>query len=210
MKKLIFIGVAIIFMSYNMNAQDSDSRDNLQLGAKAGINYANVYDTQGAEFKADPRLGLVLGGFLSIPIGRFIGIQPELLFSQKGFQGTGTILGSPYSFTRTTNYIDIPILFQLKASEQFTILAGPQYSFLIKQSDVFSNAILTTQQEQEFANDNIRKNTLCFLGGLDVNFSNLVVGGRFGWDFMNNNGDGTSATPRYKNVWTQLTLGFKF
>ncbi|MDD2797289.1 MAG: porin family protein [Bacteroidales bacterium] len=209
MKKIILVVLALI-AAYNMNAQSNDSRDNLQLGVKGGLNYSNVYDTQGDEFKADGRFGMVLGGFLSIPIGRFLGIQPELLFSQKGFQGTGSVLGSPYSFNRTTNYIDIPILVQLKASEQFTIVAGPQYSFLIKQSDVFSNSILTTQQEQEFTNDNIRKNTLCFLGGLDVNFDRLVVGGRVGWDFLNNNGDGTSATPRYKNVWSQLTLGYKF
>ena len=29
-------------------------------------------------------------------------------------------------------------------------------------------------------------------------------------DIQNNNGDGTSTTPRYKNVWFQGTLGFKF
>ncbi|MFZ4457027.1 MAG: porin family protein [Bacteroidales bacterium] len=209
MKKIILIACALI-ATYSVNAQSDDSRDNLQMGVKAGLNYSNVYDTQGDQFKADGRFGLALGGFLSIPIGRFLGIQPEILFSQKGFQGTGNVLGSPYSFNRTTNYIDIPILLQLKASEQFTLLVGPQYSFLIKQSDVFSTNVLTTQQEQEFSNDNIRKNTLCFLGGLDVNIDRLVIGGRVGWDFMNNNGDGTSTTPRYKNVWSQLTLGYKF
>lgn len=209
MKKLTLIACALI-ATYSVNAQNDDTRDNLQMGVKGGVNYSNVYDTKGDQFKADGRFGLVLGGFLSIPIGRFLGIQPELLFSQKGFQGKGNVLGSPYSFSRTTSYIDIPILLQLKASEQLTLLAGPQYSYLIKQSDVFSSNVLTTQQEQEFSNDNIRKNTLCFLGGLDVNIDRFVIGGRVGWDFMNNNGDGTSTTPRYKNVWSQLTLGYKF
>lgn len=208
MKKII-LAIAILTATSSMSAQSDDSRDNLQIGVKAGLNYSNVYDTQGDEFKADGRIGAVLGGFASIPIGRFIGIQPEFLFSQKGFQGTGNVLGSPYSFKRTTNYIDIPILFQLKPSEQITLLLGPQYSFLIKQSDVFSNAILTTQQQQEFTNDNIRKNTLCVLGGLDINLDKLVIGGRVGWDMLNNNGDGSSTTPRYKNVWMQLTVGFK-
>jgi Outer membrane protein beta-barrel domain len=208
MKKII-LAIALLAATSSMSAQSDDSRDNLQIGVKAGLNYSNVYDTQGDEFKADGRIGAVLGGFASIPIGRFIGIQPEFLFSQKGFQGTGNVLGSPYSFKRTTNYIDIPILFQLKPSEQITLLLGPQYSFLIKQSDVFSNAILTTQQQQEFTNDNIRKNTLCVLGGLDVNLDKLVIGGRVGWDMLNNNGDGSSTTPRYKNVWLQLTVGYK-
>lgn len=147
---------------------------------------------------------------MSIPIGMYMGVQPEILFSQKGFQATGNILGSPYEFTRTTNYIDIPLLFAIKPSRNLTILAGPQYSYLLKQKDVFANGVTTIEQEQEFANDDIRKNTLCFLGGIDVNLDNLVVGARIGWDILNNNGDGSSTTPRYKNIWYQATIGYRF
>jgi hypothetical protein len=195
----------------NSNTENNvDQRDKLQIGFKAGANFSNVYDAKGDQFKADPKFGFVGGVFLSIPIGKYLGIQPEVLFSQKGFKATGSILGSSYKFTRTTNYIDIPLLIALKPIESVTILGGPQYSYLIKQKDEFSNAILSTTQEQEFNNDNIRKNTLCILGGIDINCNPLVISARAGWDFMNNNGDGTSSTPRYKNVWYQLTLGLKF
>ncbi|MFZ4398899.1 MAG: porin family protein [Bacteroidales bacterium] len=211
-KKLILIIIAVIGMISIGNAQDdkNDSREAFKLGFKIGTNLSNVYDAQGEDFVADPKLGLVLGGFVSIPIGTFIGVQPELLFSQKGFKATGKLLGFPYEFTRTTNYIDIPIFFTVKPIEALTIMAGPQYSFLIKQSDAFNSAIVNTLQEQEFENDNIRKNTFSFIWGADVNFSSLVIGGRVGWDLSNNNGDGTSTTPRYKNVWYQLTLGLRF
>jgi len=30
-----------------------------------------------------------------------------------------------------------------------------------------------------------------------------------GWDLMKNNGDGTKTTPRYKNVWAQVSVGFR-
>jgi hypothetical protein len=30
-----------------------------------------------------------------------------------------------------------------------------------------------------------------------------------GWDIQNNKGDGNAATPRYKNVYAELTAGFK-
>lgn len=69
----------------------------------------------------------------------------------------------------------------------------------MEESVAFSRVLLTTQQEQEFANDNIRKNTLCFIVGVDVILDKLVIGGRVGWDLTNNNGDGTSTKPRYKN-----------
>jgi hypothetical protein len=87
-----------------------------------------------------------------------------------------------------------------------SLLAGPQFSFLLKQKDVLGNSSLT----QDFNNDNIRKNTLGFLGGADINLSNLVLGVRAGWDLQDNNGDGTSDNPRYKNVWYQATIGFRF
>jgi len=38
----------------------------------------------------------------------------------------------------------------------------------------------------------------------------LVLSGRVAWDLYDNNGDGTSTTPRYKNVVGQITLGYRF
>ncbi len=131
------------------------------------------------------------------------------IYSQRGFKATGKVLGFGYDFTRTTHYLDIPILVVFKPSEYISILAGPQYSYLMKQSDDFDNPISNFDIEKEFENDNIRENTFCFVGGVDVNVENFVIGARVGWDLFNNNGDGTSTTPRYKNTWLQLTFGIR-
>jgi len=210
MKKIVLMVAAVALMAGSISAQVVDNRNELQFGLKIGLNLSNVYDSEGEQFDADAKFGLAAGGFLSIPIGTYLGVQPEILFSQKGFKATGTLLGSPYEFTRTTSYLDIPLLIALKPSPMVTLLAGPQYSYLMKQKDVFTSGVGNSQQEEEFDNDNIRKNTMCFLGGLDLNFDRLVFGGRVGWDLYNNNGDGTSTTPRYKNVWYQATVGFRF
>jgi hypothetical protein len=77
----------------------------------------------------------------------------------------------------------------------------------VKQKDVFTSGSLTVNDEQNFEND---KSVLCFVGGIDINLEQFVLGVRAGWDLQNNNGDGTSSNPRYKNVWYQATLGFKF
>jgi hypothetical protein len=205
MKKTILITLGILSMTYAASAQDK-----LTFGIKAGVNYSNVYDSEGDQFKADPKLGLAAGAFLSIPIGKYFGIQPEFLFSQKGFKATGTMFGSTYKVTRTTNYIDVPLLLALKPTESITLLAGPQFAYLIKQKDVFSNPSGNFQQEKEFKNDNIRRNILGFIAGMDVNLHHTVLGARAGWDLSNNNGDGSSSTPRYKNAWLQATIGFRF
>ena len=188
----------------------TDNREKLFFGLKIGTNYSNVYDTQGENFVADSKFGLAGGAFVSIPIGSYFGIQPEVLFSQKGYKSSGTFLGSSYSMTRTTDYLDIPILVAFKPIENVSILFGPQFSYLMKQKDDFTGGTLTATQEQNYSNDNYRKNTFCLTGGADLNIDHLVIGLRAGWDVQNNNGDGTSTTPRYKNMWYQATVGFRF
>ncbi len=219
MKKTIFTLVAITTFFATATAQesqksdrlsDTDTRNKVILGAKLGANYSNVYDTQGEDFVADAKFGFVAGGFLTLPIGKLFAIQPEVLYSQKGFKGSGTLLGSPYSYKRTTDYLDVPVFAVLRASEYFSILAGPQFSYLLSEKNEFTSAVYNQTQEQAFNNDNIRKNTFCLVGGVDVNIDKLVIGARAGWDLKTNNGDGTSDTPRYKNYWYQLTLGYKF
>ncbi len=185
-------------------------RERMTVGLKIGANFSNVYNSQGQNFQADSKIGLALGGFVTIPLMQYIGIQPELIFSQKGFHATGSILGSKYDFTRTTNYLDIPIFFAFKPSPFLTLLVGPQYSYLLNQKDVFTNATTSIEQEKVFENDNIRRNMLCFVMGFDVNVNHLSLGARVGWDVQNNNGNGTSSTPRYKNEWVQFTLGYRF
>ena len=212
MKKIILTIAAVTSLIASSKAQDNetDFREKFTFGLKAGINYSNVYDSQGEEFRADPKFGLAAGIFVAIPIGKYFGIQPEALISQKGFSATGRILGNTYKFTRTTTYLDVPLFFALKPSEFITILGGPQYSYLLKQSDVFANASTSIAQETEFVNDNIRKNTFGLAVGVDINLKHIVLGARAGWDVTNNNGDGTSTTPRYKNAWYQATIGYRF
>lgn len=213
MKKILIV-LTVIFASIATKSiaqeKGTDYREEVMFGAKVGLNYSNVYDAEGENFDADAKFGLATGVFLALPLGKFIGLQPEILFSQKGFQATGSILGGAYDFTRTTNFIDVPLLFAIKPLSSLTILAGPQYSYLIKQKDVFANGVTTIEQEKEFENDNIRKNLLCFTLGADINFEHIVLGARAGWDIQKNNGDGTSTTPRYKNVWYQATIGYRF
>ena len=104
----------------------------------------------------------------------------------------------------------MPIFFAFKPIEFLTLLAGPQYSYLLKQEKVFTNSFITSDQVQNFKDNNIRKNTFCFVMGGDITMKHFVIGARAGWDLFNNNGDGTSTDPRYKNVWYQGTFGFRF
>jgi len=207
MKKLLLLSAIIGFAMTNSYAQKT--RDEVSFGLKIGSNYSNVYDSQGDTFTADGKFGFAAGAFLSLPLGKAIGIQPELIYSEKGFKATGAFLGSNYTATRTTTFIDVPILLAFKPISYLTVLAGPQYSFLVRQNNNFTTSLTTIDQQKIFDNDNIRKNVLGLTGGVDINISSFVISARAGWDVQNNNGDGTSTTPRFKNAWYQATIGIR-
>lgn len=206
---IAFVAISVT----NSNAQTkpaTDNRDVVFFGFKAGTNYSNVYDEQGNDFVADSKFGLAAGAFVSIPFGKLIGIQPEILFSQKGFKSTGTYLGSTYSMTRTSDFIDVPLLFAVKPISEVTLLFGPQFSYLLEQRDEFTGGNISSTQQQEFDNNDVTKNIMALTGGVDLNVESFVVGVRAGWDIKTNEGDGNSSTPRYKNMWYQATVGYRF
>src|ERR1700758_3149989 len=140
MKKSIIIITTLFTSIVNISkAQEVvDQRTQLMFGAKAGANISNVYNASGENFVADPKMGFAGGAFLSVPIGKYLGFQPELLYSQKGYKSTGTLFGSTYSDTRTTSFLDIPLQLQFKPIRFITFLGGVQYSYLLHQKDVYA------------------------------------------------------------------------
>lgn len=211
--KLVLITASIVCMSLGtaLIAQNSnaDKRETITMGLKAGLNYANVWDVTGQDFDSEGRFGFVGGIFFGIPLGEFMGFQPEVLISQKGFQGSGTLFVDHYSYSKTNTYLDIPLQIQVKPAEYITVVGGIQYSYLLKEKTVYTYGNNSSVQEEAFNADNIRKNLFGALGGVDGYINDFVVSGRFGWDITANHGDGSSSTPRYKNRWLQLTLGYR-
>jgi hypothetical protein len=99
------------------------------LGVKGGINIANVStNITDIEELVDSKTGFVGGAFATFGLGSLFALQPELLYSQKGFKaeesGAEAQLG--------VNYFEIPVL--LKAQFKLAMLrpaiyAGPVVSF---------------------------------------------------------------------------------
>ncbi len=205
----ISIILLLLIASKPVQAQIEDNRELLSFGLKAGLNLSNVWDSKGEDFVADPKYGVVGGAFVSLPLGKYLGFQPELMISQKGFKGSGSLLGFTYSNTRTTTFLDVPLLVQFKPIQYLSILAGPQFSYLLKEKNVYTFGSNSTEQEQQFNNEDPRNNILGFVVGLDLNVDMLVISARAAWDFQTNNKNSVSTTPRYKNQLLQLTVGFR-
>ncbi len=208
----IMLAVLMLAAPLKNEAQDVNSREakkKVVLGFKAGINRSNVYDETGGAFVANAKPGYAAGVFLAVPFGSLLGFQPEILLQQKGFQGSGVLMGQSYLVNRTTTHLDIPLQLQFKPFKWLSLVGGPQYSYLLKQTDRFTFGSNSEAQSQAFNNDNIRRNVFGAVIGLDINIQHFVISGRSGWDMTANHGDGTSSTPRYKNMWLQGTIGYR-
>jgi len=99
------------------------------LGVKGGINIANV-DASVSDLPdvIDSKTGFVGGAFVSFGLGSLFAIQPELLYSQKGFEASE----GPLEAQLGTNYFEIPVLVKAQfklAMLRPAIYAGPVVSF---------------------------------------------------------------------------------
>ena len=180
----------------------------VQVGIKGGLSIASVIKTSDNSFSSTPLLGFHGGLELQLPLGRVLSIQPEVLFSQKGYRTPGTAFGNDYDYRRYLNCLDIPLLLRINASRAFGILIGPQYSYLLGTHTTFKTGNNTIVEDVNNNNGNIQKNLLGGVIGAEVQLDeHLFIYGRYSLDFRNNNGDGTSTTPSYKNQVLQFGLG---
>lgn len=207
-KKVVLL-ITLFTSAVGFSQVTSDTRDELKLGIKAGVNYSNVYDEEGQDFVASGKAGFAAGAFVSIPIGKFFGIQPEVMYSQKGYKAVSKVLGFNYDYTSTTSYLDIPLLLQIKPIPMVSIVAGPQFSYLLNTKNTF-NGSSTTTTEASINADNYKKNIFGFVIGADLNVDHFLISGRAGWDISKSDAEGNSSAPRYKNQVLQLTVGYTF
>lgn len=212
MKKLTIAAVLAFACAATVNAQDNsaDPRDNFHLGLKGGLNFASVIHDAYPNYEVNHKLGYVAGAFAAIPLNTYIGLQPELLISQKGFESRGNFLGAPYTFRRTTTYLDIPLMIQLKPTKELSVVGGIMYSYLLSKRDVANTNNVVVTDQVEYENNDITRNILGAVVGLDLNLNHFLIFGRYNIDLRRNNGDGTSTVPEYKNQVFQVGIGLVF
>ncbi|MBT8271523.1 MAG: PorT family protein [Flavobacteriaceae bacterium] len=115
MKKVVLILVALLFGFYS-NAQG------VQLGVKAGVNFATINGDDAVDPEPDGRTSLNIGAVAIIPISDTFSVQPEAFFSGQG--ATADIEG--VEATWKLNYINIPVLANVRLADGFSLQAGPQ------------------------------------------------------------------------------------
>lgn len=91
----------------------------LDLGVKAGVNFANITDVDNLSNKT----GFQAGVFAGIKFTDKVGIQADLLYSQQGAE---------FDYGKfDLNYINVPVVLKYYLVQGLNVQAGPQFGFIL-------------------------------------------------------------------------------
>lgn len=194
MKKLLTSAAAAMLLAGAVAS--SAQAQSIRFGVKAGANLSNLAGDLTGKGQYDNRFGFHGGVMLNFGLANdLVSIQPELLYSQKGFKYSDQAFGI-YRNTGSVryDYLDVPVLVRVKVSGVFFEL-GPQYSYLL---NIASNRTQTlggiTVNSSGTANlDNVNRNELGYVGGLGFQSSQgVLLGVRYNGAFTDFAKDGYS------------------
>ena len=181
MKKTAFLATALLATAAISSAQAQDIR----FGLRAGANYSNLSGNIKNEDTYNNKVGFLGGVMLNVPLlaDDLLSIQPEILYSQKGFENKPTEFSSVCGKQKREgnvnyNYIDVPLLLKFKALG-FVAEAGPQYSYLLSSNNetkttttptVGSPTVSETKDKTDVSG--LNRNELGYLAGVGYEATN--------------------------------------
>lgn len=211
MSLLKILCTSLVLISSSLQAQEfeesqiPDSSDvkitKIGIGIKAGLNFATV--SQGNLKKApDARSGFYIGIIYELPIiDDVFSVQPEILYSQQGFEKKYTYLGERHTSSYKVDYINIPIVARYYVVRGFSLEVGPQFSYKLNEN------INKEETDTEFTDSNeINDFDFGIIAGLTFQFeSGFFVSGRYNRSFTE-----IIKESKAKNTVIQLGIGYKF
>lgn len=128
----IIIATALATTAHTMAVGQTHYRSNISLGVKGGVDVSRVF------FNPGVRQTFAVGGTTGVTF-RYIeedhfGIIAELNYSQRGWKEN--FEEAPYNYTRTLNYVQLPILAHIYFGRRgkFFINAGPEFGVFAGES----------------------------------------------------------------------------
>ena len=185
MKKSAFLVASLLATAAVSSAQAQDIR----LGFRAGANYSNLAGNINNQDTYNNKIGFLGGVMLNVPVTSdgFFSVQPEVLYSQKGFENKPTEYSRtlPLLGTRTEkregkvnyNYLDVPVLLKINAGG-FIAEAGPQYSYLLSSNNETKTTVTTNGKSETSSAQNkndvsgLNRNELGYLAGVGYQAEN--------------------------------------
>jgi opacity protein-like surface antigen len=131
----------------------------VQWGATAGLNMANVSYSGSGDMDSDMRLGIRLGVTVDITLSDAMTLNTGAIYSVKGYSGEMEILDfttftvSTVDYDQSFNYIEVPLHVSYAVSDQFSLMAGPYLGILVGNSATLDGEDLDTDTDGMAAMD---------------------------------------------------------
>jgi len=208
MKKLFTI-LCVTLISLSMSAQ-------AQFGIEAGLNMSNISGSDHKDYfgySTEMRVGLRLGGTVAFTLSDAVTLKTGLIYSVKGWESTMDIVTydpitgfiydvSAYDYSQSLNYLEVPMNFSFAASDQFSLVAGPYFAFLM-------GATTYVGDESESTNtDGMRSMDIGINLGAGVAVTEAIsinAGYSIGLTSLDEDGDGDS---KNSNIHIGMTYSF--
>lgn len=185
----------------------SDSRNN-GFGIKGGLNLIDLHGSDTENYSDLSNLKTYhVGVYAQFGLNDKVSIQPEILFSRKGFDDRASSTGSsnPVRETRL-DYVQVPILFVYNFLDNVSVHVGPQASLLVQVKD----------QGVEKSIDGAGFHSLDYgvVGGLEARVGPARVGARYDLGlakiYDDPSASGRQAFSNVKNGAFQVYVGIGF
>ncbi|MGB3342393.1 MAG: porin family protein [Aequorivita sp.] len=212
MKKILLLATVVVF---TLSAQSQEIR----MGAKAGVNFANMSIKPDDGEKLDSRTSFHIGGLVEIPITEKFSVQPEILYSSQGSQSKyseefmGERISSEIKYK--LDYLSIPIMAKYYVIEGLGLEAGPQFGILVSaKGDYEISGLGISESGTEDLKDDLKKLDIGLGFGASYRLDmGVFFGARYvlGLTDISDNGDvGFDEEVEIKNNVFQLSVGYTF
>ncbi|WP_224744324.1 porin family protein [Pontibacter aquaedesilientis] len=215
MKKLLFMFVFAVATAFAAQAQ------NASFGIRGGANISNLSGDLRDEDRFENKVGFHAGIMANFGVvDNFFSIQPELLYSVKGFKNEDsevTLLGQTRRREGKVNYnyLDLPVMAKIKAGPLY-FEAGPQASYLLSvnnETKTYINGNLRSTNTDEKSKSGLSEFEVGYVAGIGFTSANNAIsfGVRYNGAFsdfvkedVNFDGDLTNA----RHSTFMVTVGF--
>jgi hypothetical protein len=176
-KSISIIAVTILLSCIVSNSVKSQNTNPTQFGIKGGVNFSNLYTNDSGKDKT--LAGFNVGIFSKLPISGFFAFQPELLFATKGAEVTynNTFVNGIARFR--LNYIEIPFLFVVNVTDNFSLHAGPYAAYLVSGDVKNESGVDQFNFEDNINVEDYNRFDAGVAAGTNLDFKSVSFGARF-------------------------------
>lgn len=174
----------------------------MSYGAKVGVNYADVsFDGEGA-VPTSGRVGLLAGGFVTIPLRGWLTAQPEVIYTVKGASLNVADIETDF----IVDYLEVPLLARISIRRNLYAAVGPSMAFRLRAR---SRTSFGGSTEELDLKDDVEDFDLGVVGAFGMQMGRWVFDGRYTHGLSDIDAD-TSDDVTLRNRVFSLSAGIRF